>query len=147
MTDEDRSARQQAALYLASPAALVVVYVVLVLNGIFGVLSGDISETGAIRLLLHMITLAALLLVAGSWARIVGISASVLQIVIGLVAIAFGVVNILVLNVFAGLFLIAVSLVFSIGLGFWTIHVLLQIGAAQRASAAAGNAGPDRATP
>ncbi len=137
MTVEDTSAERQSVSYLASPAALVVVYVVLVLNGLFGVFSSSIFESGGFRWLLHVITLAALLLVAGSWARIVGISASVIQVVLGLVSIAFGLVNILVLNVFSGLFMIAVSLVFSVGLGVWTIHVLLQIGAAERARAEA----------
>lgn len=146
MIDEDRSDRRSRFIFLASPTALVVVYVILVLNGIFGALSSDMSEVGVFRLICHAITLAALLLVAGSWARLVGIVASLLQIVVGLVAIAFGVVNLLALNVLSGLFLISVSLLFSVGLGFWTIYVLLQIGAAQRANAEPGEASLDRAT-
>ncbi len=109
-----------------SPTVLVLIYLILVIGGISKVVTSDVGLLPTIGLGLDIVVLMALLLVAGSWAREVGILASWLKIALGGLLILLGAISLLTLNLFVGLFSIVFGGV-AAGLGIWTISVLRSI--------------------
>lgn len=117
-----------------SPTVLVLIYLVLVIGGTSSWLTRDAGLLPTVLLGLDIVVLMALLLVAGSWAREVGILASWLKIAVGGLLIVLGAISLLTLNVSAGLFALFLGAI-AIGLGFWTIGVLRMLAAEARIAA------------
>ena len=109
-----------------SPTLLVLVYILFVVAGTVRFFTEGLGFLQSAGLVLNVIVLSALLLVAGSWAREVGVFASWLNIGLGCVVMAGGVISLLSLNIAAALFVIVIGAV-NAGVGLWTIVVLRAI--------------------
>ncbi|MDJ0908548.1 MAG: hypothetical protein QNI99_05120 [Woeseiaceae bacterium] len=121
-----------------SPALLVLVYMLLVVAGTIRFFTEGLGLLQSVGLVLNVIVLSALLLVAGSWAREVGVIASWLNIGLGCVVMAAGAIGVLTLNIAAGLFAIVAGAV-NAGIGLWTIVVLRAIDKEARMALAASD--------
>ncbi len=114
-----------------SPTLLVAVYVFMVAAGSFRVINCGLTAANLASLALNSVVLLALLLVAGAWARKIGIFAGWLRVVLGGIIVVVGLWQLLTLNVLSGLYVMALGLVAGVGLGYWTVSVLRAISAAR----------------
>ena len=126
-----------------SPTLLVLVYVVFIVAGVIRVITGEAGLLLTVGLGLNIIVLSALLLMAGAWAREVGILASWLKIGLGGIVMVLGALSVLTLNILDGLITIVIGAA-NAGVGFWTIVVLGTIAQEQRAARFAGDGSAER---
>ncbi len=124
-----------------SPTVLVLIYLVLVVGGISKVVTSNVGLLAKVGLGLDIVVLMALLLVAGSWAREIGVLASWLKIALGGILILLGAFSLLTLNFFVGLFLVVFGGI-AAGLGLWTITVLQSIASEARTAENLQQVGP-----